>query len=224
MWSASNQLLFPSWKGASSDFSVCPQALAAAWGEGCGNLRRTQQLRFEEVQVSSTNGYALPGWLIRAADNGRAPADGPILLVHGGGSDRRETSRHIAFLLERQLEVLTLDLGCHGEAPCPTPPSGTRTAPCRSGDGPEPLARAEPERRHPHRRLHEAGLTHRERELQGVRSVHGGTVQRSPWQNPRHSSDSTHCAPVGFRLAQAPLTSQYSPWAHCIGGPPTTHG
>lgn len=121
IWSASNQLLFPSWKGARKDLTVCTAELAAAWGDGCGNLRVTNRLRFEEVKVPSINGYELPGWLIRAAENGREPADGAILLVHGGGSDRREISRHVPFFLDHRLDVLTLDLGCHGEAPCPAP-------------------------------------------------------------------------------------------------------
>jgi pimeloyl-ACP methyl ester carboxylesterase len=118
---ASDQLLFPTWKGASKDFSVCPPALAAAWGEACGNMRLTRSLRFSEVMVPSGNGYGMPGWLIRAEDNGKTPADGAILLIHGGGSDRREVSRHVPFFLAHRLDVLAIDLGCHGEAPCPVP-------------------------------------------------------------------------------------------------------
>jgi len=121
LWQASNQLLFPSWHGAMHDLSVCGPELAAAWGEGCGNLRRTHALRFTEVSVPSLNGVDLPGWLVRAADNGRPAARGAILLVHGGGSDRRELIRHVPFLLEHGLDVLAVDLVCSGEAPCPAP-------------------------------------------------------------------------------------------------------
>jgi len=42
------------------------------------------------VKVPSLNGYDLPGWLIGAADNGTGPAEGAIMLIHGGGSDRTE--------------------------------------------------------------------------------------------------------------------------------------
>ena len=121
IWSASNQLLFPSWRGATKDLAVCPAELAAHWGEGCGNLRATHALAFTEVKVRSLNGYDLPGWLVGAAANGTGPAQGAILLVHGGGSDRREMTRHVRYFLDRRLDVLTLDLGCHGEAPCPVP-------------------------------------------------------------------------------------------------------
>ena len=121
LWLASNQLLFPSWKDATKDLAFCGPELEKVWGAGCGNLRITRSLRFNEVKVPSTHGNELPGWLIRAAENGRQPADGVILLVHGGGSDRREVSRHVPFFLDHGLDVLTLDLGCHGEAPCAVP-------------------------------------------------------------------------------------------------------
>jgi uncharacterized protein len=73
------------------------------------------------VRVPSLQGYELPGWLIGAEENGMGRAQGAILLVHGGGSDRREVTRHVRYFLGRRLDVLTLDLGCSGEAPCPVP-------------------------------------------------------------------------------------------------------
>lgn len=121
LWWASNQLLFPSWNGAAGDLALCGAETAEHWGEGCGNLRVTREFAFTEVEVPSLNGYALPGWLIRAAANGGDAATGAIVLVHSGGGDRREVTRHVGFFLERGLDVLTLDLGCHGEAPCPVP-------------------------------------------------------------------------------------------------------
>lgn len=121
LWSASGQLLFPSWKGATRDLAHCPPALEAAWGPACGNLRVSSALRFREVSVPSLNGHALPGWLVGAAENGAGPAAGAILLVHGGGGDRREMTRRIRPFLDRHLDVLTVDLTCAGEAPCPVP-------------------------------------------------------------------------------------------------------
>jgi fermentation-respiration switch protein FrsA (DUF1100 family) len=43
------------------------------------------------------------------------------MLIHAGGSDRREGTRYVPFFLGQDLDVLTVDLGCHGEAPCPVP-------------------------------------------------------------------------------------------------------
>ena len=121
LWFASNQLLFPVWRGVAKDLSVCTPEAAKHWGNGCGNLRDTHEFTFSEVKFPSVNGYALPGWLIKASDNGVEPAGGAIVLVHGGGSDRRENTRFVSFFLSQRLDVLTLDLGCHGEAPCPVP-------------------------------------------------------------------------------------------------------
>lgn len=120
-WLVTNQLLFPSWKGVRRDLAACGAELAARWGPGCGNLRTTHELRFSEVRVRSLNGYDLPGWIVGAAANGMGPAQGAIMLIHGGGSDRREVTRYVRYFLRRRLDVLTLDLGCHGEAPCPVP-------------------------------------------------------------------------------------------------------
>jgi uncharacterized protein len=121
LWSASDQLLFPAWKGLTKDLAVCTPEAAKSWGKSCGNLRDTREFTFSEVQVPSVSGYALPGWLIRTSDNGLGPANGAIMLVHGGGSDRREGTRFVRFFLSQKLDVLTFDLGCHGEAPCPVP-------------------------------------------------------------------------------------------------------
>ncbi|MEW5855397.1 MAG: alpha/beta hydrolase, partial [Myxococcota bacterium] len=120
-WAASNQLLFPVWRGVSKDLSRCEPETAKYWGESCGNLRETRAFQFTEVRIPSMNGYDLPGWLVGTAANGMGPAQGAIMLVHGGGADRREGTRFVRFFLARSLDVLTFDLGCHGEAPCPVP-------------------------------------------------------------------------------------------------------
>jgi len=120
MWSASNQLLHPSWKGLTKNLSECTPEALYDWGDACGNLRMTRAFHFNEVMIPSANGYELPGWLIRAEANG-GTSKGAIFLIHGGGSDRREHTKHISFFLSQGLDVLTFDLSCHGEAPCPVP-------------------------------------------------------------------------------------------------------
>jgi alpha-beta hydrolase superfamily lysophospholipase len=121
LWSASNAMLFPVWRGVAKDLAVCGAETAKYWGDGCGNLRTTHAFNFSEVTVRSMNGYELPGWLVGAEQNGMGAAHGAVLLLHGGGGDRREETRYVGFFLRRGLDVLTLDLGCHGEAPCPVP-------------------------------------------------------------------------------------------------------
>jgi alpha-beta hydrolase superfamily lysophospholipase len=117
---ASNQLLSPSFRGVSKDLSVCKPETEKYFGKACGNLRETHQFAFSEVKIPSPNGYELPGWLVKSADNAKGPPKGAIMMVHAGGSDRREDTRYIDFYLRQGLDVLTFDLGCHGEAPCPT--------------------------------------------------------------------------------------------------------
>lgn len=121
LWIASNELLSPSWKGEAKGLAICGPELRQRWGERCGNLRDTRALNFSEIKIRSLNGYEMPAWLVRAADNNAGTARGAIILIHGGGSDRREMTRYAPFFLERRLDVLLFDLGCHGEAPCPVP-------------------------------------------------------------------------------------------------------
>lgn len=121
VWNASNQLLFPIDNETAKDFAVCEEAKIKTWGSQCGNLRLSKEFQFEEVKFPSIGGYDLPGWLIRVSANHLGHAKGAVLLVHGGGSDRREETKLVRFFLNQKLDVLTFDLVCHGEAPCPIP-------------------------------------------------------------------------------------------------------
>ena len=121
LWFASSQLLSPAFHGVRKDLSVCTPETEEYFGKNCGNLRENHAFEFSETsKIRSVNGYDLPGWLVRAVDNGQGSASGAIMLVHAGGSDRREDTRYIKFYLSQKLDVLTFDLSCHGEAPCPT--------------------------------------------------------------------------------------------------------
>jgi fermentation-respiration switch protein FrsA (DUF1100 family) len=103
-----------------TDFAACAPETEAFFGKGCGNLRNTKQFVFSEVSVPSDNGYEVPGWLIKTSDNGRGQPDGAIMLVHPGGADRRAMTKLVDFYLNQNLDVLTFDYSCQGEAPCKT--------------------------------------------------------------------------------------------------------
>ncbi len=118
-WFSSGMLLSPSFKGLGKDFATCKSETEELFGKACGNLRESKAFVFSEVKVPSQNGYDMPGWLVKASENGKPAATGAILLAHAGGSDRRESTRHIAMYLNQGLDVLTFDQGCAGEAPCP---------------------------------------------------------------------------------------------------------
>lgn len=121
LWSASSQLLFPVWRGVTKDFKDCSAEGEQHWGKACGNLRQTKAHPFSEVDIPTGQGYTLPGWWLKAAHREPSSTKGAIMLVHGGGSDRREMTQHVAFLLALGLDALTFDFSCHGEAPCLTP-------------------------------------------------------------------------------------------------------
>ncbi|TGL34224.1 alpha/beta hydrolase [Leptospira koniambonensis] len=118
IWSASNQLLFPVWRD-NQDFSACSPETEKYLGKSCGNLRNSNEFKFDELKIPSTNGFDLPIWKIGAFEKGKSK--GAVFLVHGGGSDKREMTKHIDFFLKRGLDVFSFDFGCHGEANCVTP-------------------------------------------------------------------------------------------------------
>ncbi|MCW7508352.1 alpha/beta hydrolase [Leptospira levettii] len=124
IWSASNQILFPKWKGITKDLGDCNREVERVWGKKCGNIRLTKEYFFSEISVPSINGYQLPGWKVIRSENEKnfgTKKSKVIILVHGGGSDRREVTRYISFYLSLGMDVISFDLSCHGEAPCHFP-------------------------------------------------------------------------------------------------------
>lgn len=119
-WFSSGMLLHPSFKGLGKNFSKCSQESERYFGKDCGNLNESHAYVFSNVKIPSQNGYDMPGWLIKASDNARTQKPSHvIMLVHSGGSDRREMTRHIGMYLDQGFDVLTFDQGCAGESPCP---------------------------------------------------------------------------------------------------------
>ncbi|WP_291873626.1 alpha/beta hydrolase [Leptospira sp.] len=124
IWTASNQILFPKWKGITKDLSDCNREVEGLWGKHCGNIRLTKEFPFSEISIPSINGYRLPGWMVSTKENEKNfdnQKSKVIILVHGGGSDRREVTRYIPFYLSLGMDVISFDLSCHGEAPCHFP-------------------------------------------------------------------------------------------------------
>lgn len=117
---ASGQILAPSFNGLNKDLAYCTDQAKDLWGDSCGNLRQSKRYAFEETTINVPGGnYELPGWLVTTKANDMGESRAAILLVHSGGSDRREDTKHIPLFLSQGMDVLTFDLSCHGEAPCP---------------------------------------------------------------------------------------------------------
>lgn len=68
-------------------------------------------LPFEDVEFKSTGGYTLRGWHVPGAGGARKVG---VVLVHGGGRDRRAWLRHVPFLHAAGFGCLLFDLREHG--------------------------------------------------------------------------------------------------------------
>ncbi|KAG5508899.1 hypothetical protein GH5_06111 [Leishmania sp. Ghana 2012 LV757] len=69
-------------------------------------------LEYEDVEFSSTDRYKLRGWYV-PPPQGKAREMG-IVLVHGGGRDRRSWERHVPFLHNAGYGCLLFDFREHG--------------------------------------------------------------------------------------------------------------
>ncbi len=67
----------------------------------------TQNIEFEDVELTSEDGLTLPGWYMAASDNNN---DKAILLVHGRGANRTEGMRYAKPLIAAGYNVLAFDM------------------------------------------------------------------------------------------------------------------
>lgn len=67
---------------------------------------------FEEVEFPSTDKYTLRGWYVSPPAGKEKPVG--IVLVHGGGRDRRSWERHVPFLHNAGYGCLLFDFREHG--------------------------------------------------------------------------------------------------------------
>lgn len=129
-WYFASKALYPAWSGQS--FDSCSQSRKENWGPMACDASVRKQLVFKDISFVSANGYALSGWFYAVADNrnrqivqaepiatirGRAGSRA-VFFIHGGGADRREGLRYVAYFLSRGFDYYLVDLGCHGRSPC----------------------------------------------------------------------------------------------------------
>jgi pimeloyl-ACP methyl ester carboxylesterase len=79
--------------------------------ENQGLTPKSFDLAFEEASFSSSDGIALKGWWVPAAD-----AKGSVVLVHGLNRSRIEMVKKTAFLARSGWNSLLFDLRHHGES------------------------------------------------------------------------------------------------------------
>jgi uncharacterized protein len=79
---------------------------------------------FEEIEIETPDGLALPAWWIFASGSrrGRRAARPAVVLVHGWESGRHRTLPNALFLHALGYHVLTIDVRGHGANPAETLP------------------------------------------------------------------------------------------------------
>ena len=99
---------------------------------------------YHDVTFEATDGARLAGWY-RPSANGAA-----VLVVHGGGSDRKGAVAHARMLARRGYGVLLYDARGRGESdgsPNATAGTGPRTSPARSTSSSGATTSTRPDRR-----------------------------------------------------------------------------
>ena len=70
-------------------------------------------LDYEEVTLHTADQYTLSGWYVAASPDSSSRSTG-VILVHGGGRDRRAFLRHVRMFHAEGFEVLLFDFREHG--------------------------------------------------------------------------------------------------------------
>ncbi|RNF05822.1 Alpha/beta hydrolase fold protein [Trypanosoma cruzi] len=82
------------------------------WNGYCHDPKRDFGLEYEDVSFTSTDRYTLRGWYVPPPAANRRKMG--IVLVHGGGRDRRAWLRHVPFLHKEGYGCLLFDFREHG--------------------------------------------------------------------------------------------------------------
>jgi len=122
LWAA-QQIRFPPWwrqdEARQADGFVSPDD----WGRKYWAVMSPAELPFpvEPIEVVARDGITLRGWYWRraGAESSTSPrlpseAEPAVLLVHGGGADRRSMLKYVRFLHEAGYAVAAVDIRGHG--------------------------------------------------------------------------------------------------------------
>eukprot|EP00759_Apiculatamorpha_spiralis_P015489 PhF_6_TR2220/c0_g1_i1/m.3707 len=89
------------------------QQLPEYWQGIVTDPRYDLGLEYEDVVITTHDNWKLSGWYVPAAANSTSKTTG-VVLVHGGGRDRRAFLRHVKMLNEEGFEVILFDFREHG--------------------------------------------------------------------------------------------------------------
>jgi len=116
-WVVSSMILHPFWHQPGEPGGTLPRpAHGGEWERHLMGLdldpRRSLGLDFEEIQISTADGWLLSGWFIPPPPGHELKA--AVITVHGGGRDRRDWLRQAAVFHHAGLGVLMFDCREHG--------------------------------------------------------------------------------------------------------------
>jgi pimeloyl-ACP methyl ester carboxylesterase len=89
------------------------QALPEYWQGIVNDPKYDLGLDYEDISFTSDDGWRLSGWYVPAPKLSTSKNTG-VVLVHGGGRDRRAWLRHVRMLHEEGFEVVLFDFREHG--------------------------------------------------------------------------------------------------------------
>lgn len=111
LWFAAGFVLHPPWYPGVSPNGRLPVLDNETWNGATTDPRDAFELAYEDVSFAAEDGQTLRGWFVEAST---AERDAVIVLVHGGGGDRRDYLRHVPLFHAAGWPVLLFDCREHG--------------------------------------------------------------------------------------------------------------
>ncbi|MEM9177590.1 MAG: alpha/beta fold hydrolase [Myxococcota bacterium] len=112
-WLGSGFVLHPPWYVGVSPDGTLPRVENESWHGIDSDPFTAFRIPYEDVTFSAEDGQTLRGWFVPGRLPRRA-AQAAILLVHGGGGDRRDYLRHVPLYHDAGWPVLLFDCREHG--------------------------------------------------------------------------------------------------------------
>ncbi len=108
-WYGSSMAMRPPWYAGPSPDGTLPVVEDASWHGIDSDPGAEFGIAFEDVSFLAEGGQTLRGWFVFGAGQGAAKGGAAVLLVHGGGGDRRDYLRHLPIFHEAGWSVLVFD-------------------------------------------------------------------------------------------------------------------
>eukprot|EP01087_Luapelamoeba_hula_P021137 TRINITY_DN7332_c0_g1_i1.p1 TRINITY_DN7332_c0_g1~~TRINITY_DN7332_c0_g1_i1.p1 ORF type:complete len:605 (+),score=103.27 TRINITY_DN7332_c0_g1_i1:60-1874(+) len=114
-WFIAEVAIRPPWyKPTKPAEGLTREQLPAYWQGIWHNPKHDLHLEYEDIEFSTTDNLKLRGWFVPAPANHIRNHNIGIVLVHGGGRDRRAWLRHVPLFHDQGYDVMLFDFSEHG--------------------------------------------------------------------------------------------------------------